>query len=631
MTLLRRNRIAAWTLLFVGVFLFGTVDASAQTNYYWIGGNTTPYSSWADGSNWSLALNGGPAGSFPDASTHIAVFQGSSSSHPEYSVALAANRSIGGLVVTNCDVKLSSSNVTLTVADVDITNGLLKLKYSSGSGSNPVLNITASLELDGVYDLLTTPGTPIIKEASIRPDGVILSDVHIALGVNAVVDMNEIKVCSIGTPSVTPNIRTAIGRSTNAFSTDVRFDGSISIVSGGLFLGNSNLYLGKYAEVFGVGTFGSNTDAFIHTDGDADSPMGTIRRQYDGPGQSFFYPVGPGATGDRYSPLLLTIDATQPNPNIFDYTTLPWPHISVRCLLNGNQGHPMNFQSSKIWVYWVVKGYGISEPVGLSGAMYLHNNYRSGDPDVYSARWTPPYEDFLGAIGFWDLTGSQAGNTTGSDRIVPFLSFPGFGDYNIGKGDPGDPVPVELTAFSARYVRDNVELSWQTATELNNYGFAIERSEDGDVWNEVDFVPGHGNSYSPKNYTYTDMLDDALRSRGQLSYRLRQVDRDGTTDYSNIVVVRTTPPPAGVHLHAAYPNPFNPATTLSFSLSEATPVRITVYSLLGRQIATLVDNALMDAGFHTVGFNGNELPSGAYVIELNAGGTLQRQRVVLSK
>lgn len=200
---------------------------------------------------------------------------------------------------------------------------------------------------------------------------------------------------------------------------------------------------------------------------------------------------------------------------------------------------------------------------------------------------------------------------------------------NLSAG--GGPTPGEFTSFSARYVREQVELKWQTATELNNYGFAIERSEDGKVWTEVDFVPGAGNSFSPRSYSWTDQLDDKLRRNSKLAYRLLQMDRDGSTEYSNIVYVTLGPAPANVELHDAYPNPFNPATTVSFTLPEAMPVTVRVQNLLGQDIVTLLQNAAVDAGVHTVSFNGDRLPSGSYVLLLQAGNVVRHQRIVLTK
>ena len=82
----------------------------------------------------------------------------------------------------------------------------------------------------------------------------------------------------------------------------------------------------------------------------------------------------------------------------------------------------------------------------------------------------------------------------------------------------------------------NVELNWITATEVNNYGFEVERKilkqVQNDSWEKVAFVEGHGNSNSPKYYSYNDK---SVETSGKYSYRLKQVDIDRTFEYSDVV------------------------------------------------------------------------------------------------
>jgi hypothetical protein len=205
----------------------------------------------------------------------------------------------------------------------------------------------------------------------------------------------------------------------------------------------------------------------------------------------------------------------------------------------------------------------------------------------------------------------------------------GYGDISCGEAG-GGPIPVELTSFSARYYDGTVRLDWQTATELNNHGFYVERSLDGEDWEEISFVEGAGTSNVPLKYMYTDRLMDMLRHAPTIAYRLRQEDRDGTVDYSGIVYAQTGVQPEGVELYKAYPNPFNPSTTLSFSLQEAAHVTMKVYNTFGQEVA-MVANTNFDAGFHTVEFEGAELPSGVYIAVLDAAGSVHQQKLVLNK
>ncbi|HOJ04525.1 MAG TPA: T9SS type A sorting domain-containing protein [Bacteroidota bacterium] len=583
---MRRN-VTLSLLFVVGIIIMSTTMLHAQT--FWTG--------LAGDGNWNTAGNWNPS-TVPNSNSVNVVI----STMSPTTITMANSREVQNLTVSG-DVTLQAGTGTLTAASLNVSVGTLTLRRTSNS-TNTFLAL-ASMSLSGA----------ILRHASSSS-----ADVRITVAGN--VSMTNVTNAYTG-----EGVRVQLA-SDNALQSAARFDGELNIPDG-LRLGAHDLYLGKNATVTGVDAFGSNGDGFIHTDGDADTPMGTIKRQYDAVGQSFYFPIGP--LNGRQSPLLLTIAPMQTNPSLFSSAT-PWPHISVRCLLNGNQGHPMNSQNSKIWVYWVVKGYGVNEPVLLNGTMYLHNNYRSGAPAVYSARWTPHYEDFLGALGFWDLTGSQPGTTTGSDREVPFMGFPGFGDYNIGKGTAGgDPVPVELVSFSVRASGGNAVLQWRTATELNNAGFHVERSVRADEWENVGFVPGAGSSYIPRSYTWTDLLSAGLRSTSGIRYRLRQVDRDGTETLSPVVELRFGAAPDAVALHAAYPNPFNPSTTLSFSLREAGAVTVRVYNAFGQDVATLLNGAWTDAGYHSLGFTAQGLPSGTYLVTLTAGGETRQQRILLNK
>jgi len=97
------------------------------------------------------------------------------------------------------------------------------------------------------------------------------------------------------------------------------------------------------------------------------------------------------------------------------------------------------------------------------------------------------------------------------------------------------PLPVELLSFSSFVVDDNVTLNWSTATETNNAGFQIERNKKLEVrseeWNSIGFVNGSGTTTKIKSYSYKD----ENLAAGKYLYRLKQIDLDGTFEYSNII------------------------------------------------------------------------------------------------
>ncbi|MCK6613760.1 MAG: FG-GAP-like repeat-containing protein [Ignavibacteriaceae bacterium] len=178
------------------------------------------------------------------------------------------------------------------------------------------------------------------------------------------------------------------------------------------------------------------------------------------------------------------------------------------------------------------------------------------------------------------------------------------------------PLPVELIAFTGYVTESGVKLNWQTATEVNNYGFEIHRSlqGSGEDWENIGFVIGNGNSNSEKSYSFTD---GAIVSGIKYLYRLKQIDTDGKFEYSQQVAVFTGKP-ENFSLEQNYPNPFNPATTIEFSIPAASVVLIEVYDMLGNKVTELL-NDKREAGYYSVPFNASALPSGVYVYRIEAG------------
>ena len=187
------------------------------------------------------------------------------------------------------------------------------------------------------------------------------------------------------------------------------------------------------------------------------------------------------------------------------------------------------------------------------------------------------------------------------------------------------PLPVELSSFSAVVLDNGVKLNWRTETEVNNYGFEILRQAQDDTWLVLGFVEGYGNSNSPKEYSFIDKNV----SSGKIFYRLKQIDTDGQFQYSKIIEVDFGSP-IKFELSQNYPNPFNPSTTIRFTLPQAGNVKLTVYNLLGEEVAQLV-NEFKEAGVHTINFNASGLNSGVYIYKLEANGLVQTRKMTLLK
>ena len=188
-----------------------------------------------------------------------------------------------------------------------------------------------------------------------------------------------------------------------------------------------------------------------------------------------------------------------------------------------------------------------------------------------------------------------------------------------------DVVPVEFTSFTATANANSVTLSWRTASETNNRGFEVQRKTSNSGWTDISFVNGNGTSTQPHEYSYSD---NNLEN-GTYSYRLKQVDMDGSFEYSNVVDANITAP-SKFELAQNYPNPFNPTTKIDFSVPANSNVKLTVYNVLGQQIAVLV-NGFMKSGNHTVDFNAAGLNSGLYFYKLESNGTSLVKKMMLIK
>jgi hypothetical protein len=200
------------------------------------------------------------------------------------------------------------------------------------------------------------------------------------------------------------------------------------------------------------------------------------------------------------------------------------------------------------------------------------------------------------------------------------------------------PVPVELAVFAADLEYQTVTLNWLTVTESNNYGFTIERQaaeDEGNTWQNIGFIEGNGTTTRSHRYQFVDNLDAAqLKNARVINYRLKQTDTDGTFSYSQVVTV-TINLPKIYELLQNHPNPFNPDTEISFQIPESGHVKLTIFNLLGQRIQTLADSKY-EAGYHNLKWhgkdsNGNDVSSGGYLYQIQAGDFTQVKKMGLMR
>lgn len=222
----------------------------------------------------------------------------------------------------------------------------------------------------------------------------------------------------------------------------------------------------------------------------------------------------------------------------------------------------------------------------------------------------------------------QGGNVNTSANTITLSGIDAFSLWTAGDSD--NPLPVELTSFTARMTGTNVQLNWATASEIDNFGFQIERTlvteGQDNTFSVIGFVEGKGTVYTPKEYTW---VDNTVNRPGKYQYRLKQIDTDGDFEYSDAVEV-VFEAPKSFELSQNYPNPFNPSTRISFTVPADSRVKISVFNAVGELIKVLEDG-IREAGYHSVVFDAAGLPSGMYYYKLEAGDFVQSRKMLLIK
>jgi hypothetical protein len=270
---------------------------------------------------------------------------------------------------------------------------------------------------------------------------------------------------------------------------------------------------------------------------------------------------------------------------------------------------------------------GTSEELGLNYD-YVTIKYNSEGIQQWIESYNGPGNNIDNAcslvsdnVGNIYMTGKSHGNGTNYD----------YATIKYAQGS----IPIELSSFNAALVDNKVKLNWTTATETNNSGFEILRKAQNDnEWETIGFVPGFGTTTESKSYSFTD--ENVIS--GFYKYRLKQIDFDGSFQYSSEIEVEVDFTPKEFVLYQNYPNPFNPSTTIKFTVpsviasgaKQSQLVTLKVYDILGNEIATLV-NEEKQPGVYEVEFDGSLLASGMYVYKLQAGTFIQTKKMILLK
>ncbi len=186
--------------------------------------------------------------------------------------------------------------------------------------------------------------------------------------------------------------------------------------------------------------------------------------------------------------------------------------------------------------------------------------------------------------------------------------------------------PVEFISFNAVVLNNDVNLKWSTETETNNSGFDVQRKKPDEDWKNIGFVEGHGTTTEQNNYSFADKNIET----GSYSYKLVQIDFDGTRTESEIVNVNISSVLTEYSLSQNYPNPFNPSTTIEYSIPESGNVKLSVYNTIGEEVGKLV-NGYKEAGSYTINFDASKLTSGIYFYKLKVNNYNSVKKMLLLK
>ena len=202
-----------------------------------------------------------------------------------------------------------------------------------------------------------------------------------------------------------------------------------------------------------------------------------------------------------------------------------------------------------------------------------------------------------------------------------------FGEFVLASDS--NPLPVEMSGFDAKSTGTKVRLTWTTASESGNTGFEVQRMSDGmqhGSWGQVGFVesraPG-GTTSEPTSYRFTD--EDVPYGADSLRYRLRQVDADGSTRFTDPITIRR--PVGDVKLLAPTPNPVRQTATIRYAVPNRQRLAIHLYDVLGRRVQTL-DNGPRK-GRHAARLDASDLPSGTYFLRLEAEHAVRTEKMTV--
>ncbi len=339
-----------------------------------------------------------------------------------------------------------------------------------------------------------------------------------------------------------------------------------------------------------VPVYVSNTEREAIQGMDADSYIqGTLKRAVVS-GFSYHFPVGDATDG--YSSMDIDVTETGVNTDIaVSYTNYVDTEMddTVSCDIDGQGPTALNYDCAT--GKWIVD----AEEFGYE--MTLN-----------------PSEATINRCASYENPTIRKDGTTYCNTGIEDVPFNSFSEFNIATASSFSILPVDLVSFDATYEDEGyVEITWVTASELNNSHFELERSVDGVHFEVIASVPGSGTTDEPQYYVYRDT--DTFQ--GRYYYRMRQVDFDGSYEYFHTVEVFVEGT-ASINVLAAYPNPVEDAYHMEITLPGEQPATMIVYNMQGNEVwgGRITSGRV---GYHAFELDASSWEAGVYVYRLSTG------------
>lgn len=494
------------------------------------------------------------------------VNEGSISNDINYNVGSASVLTIHNDIPVNESMNFNV-NGTLYCGDYDIIGG----------GNFSLLN-GGTLGIGSQYGITITSETGNIQVTGNRSFGITANYIYYgSVG----------QVSGDGFPNVINNL-TINNPNDVTLVKGTTINGTLNFMSGKINTGNNDIIIGETGSIIGA-----SSSSYFNTNG-----TGVLKRTVT------VYPVAFPIGNDSYTPLILentgTTDLFGVNvKNSFDHQPL------TSCIVN--------------------KQWNISEEVTGGSDLSITFQWNATDENPGFSRSNSIYiGHWAGTL--WESFFASGGVTGAGPYTVTRSGFTNFSPFALGNDGS---LPVEMISFTASAMEKTIHLIWRTGSELNNYGFDIERKsiDNKESWEKIDFIKGQGTVSSATNYEYSDKILKA----GKYSYRLKQIDNNGNFKYYELIGDVNISNPVSFMLSQNYPNPFNPKTKIDFRIPNDAVVTVKIFDMSGKEVKTLINGEQRKANYYTLDFDATGLASGVYFYRINADKFTATKKMVLLK